>query len=57
MAPQTTVNSLEDPRFDVPLYTLAEAARILEVPPTTLSTWAKGYVRHFLIARLSPPSP
>ena len=32
-------------RFDVPLYTFAEAARIVDVPPTTLATWAKGYVR------------
>lgn len=32
-------------RFDVPLYTVAEAARIVDVPPTTLATWAKGYVR------------
>jgi uncharacterized protein (DUF433 family) len=29
----------------VPLYTVAEAARIVDVPPTTLATWAKGYVR------------
>lgn len=34
-------------RFDVPLYTVAEAARIVGVPATTLSTWAKGYVRRF----------
>jgi len=33
-------------RFDVPLYTIAEAARIVDVPATTLSTWAQGYVRH-----------
>lgn len=33
-------------RFDVPLYTVAEAARIVDVPPSTLATWAKGYVRH-----------
>lgn len=30
-------------RFDVPLYTLAEAARYLDVPPSTLTSWAKGY--------------
>ena len=47
MSPPTAVNSLDDPRFDVPLYTLAEAARILEVPSSTLSTWAKGYLRRF----------
>jgi uncharacterized protein (DUF433 family) len=33
-------------RFDEPLYTVAEAARFLGVPPSTFSTWAKGYVRH-----------
>jgi uncharacterized protein (DUF433 family) len=33
-------------RFELPLYTVAEAARIVDVPPTTLATWSKGYVRH-----------
>lgn len=38
----------EDPaRFDVPLYTLAEAARLLKVADSTFSTWAQGYVRRF----------
>ena len=32
-----------DIRFDVPLYTVAEAARGLGVPPTTLARWGKGY--------------
>jgi hypothetical protein len=32
-------------RFDVPLYTLTEAARYLDVPPSTLTAWAKGYRR------------
>jgi len=32
-------------RFEMPLYTVAEAARIVDVPPTTLATWAKGYLR------------
>jgi hypothetical protein len=32
-------------RFEVPLYTVAEATRIVDVPPTTLATWAKGDVR------------
>lgn len=32
-------------RFVVPLYTVAEAARIVDVPASTLSTWAQGYVR------------
>jgi uncharacterized protein (DUF433 family) len=34
-----------DIRFDFPMYTVAEAARALDVPPTTLTTWAFGYVR------------
>jgi uncharacterized protein (DUF433 family) len=29
----------------VALYTVVEAARVVDVPPTTLATWAKGYVR------------
>ncbi|MCY4103078.1 MAG: DUF433 domain-containing protein [bacterium] len=32
-------------RFDVPLYTVAEAALIVDVPYSTLASWAKGYVR------------
>lgn len=32
-------------RFDVPLYTLAEASRYLVVPRATLATWADGYER------------
>jgi uncharacterized protein (DUF433 family) len=35
----------EDLRFEVPLYTLAEAAKALSVPASTFATWAKGYVR------------
>ncbi len=35
----------EDIRFSVPLYTLAEAARFLDVPTSTFTTWARGYVR------------
>ncbi len=34
-----------DVRFDVPLYTIAEGARLLDVPATTFATWAKGYER------------
>ena len=34
-----------DLRFDVPLYTLAEASRYLIVPRSTLETWANGYER------------
>lgn len=32
-------------RFQLPLYTIAEAARIVDVPTSTLSTWAQGYSR------------
>jgi uncharacterized protein (DUF433 family) len=35
----------EDIRFSVPLYTLAEAGRFLDVPTSTFTTWARGYVR------------
>jgi uncharacterized protein (DUF433 family) len=38
-------NAPRDARFSEPLYTAAEAARFLGVRPSTLSTWAKGYVR------------
>ncbi len=34
-------------RFTVPLYTVADAARIVGVPPSTLSSWARGYLRKF----------
>src|SRR3990167_818712 len=33
-------------RFSEPIYTIAEAARFLGVPPPTMATWARGYVRH-----------
>ena len=33
-------------RFDVPLYTVAEAARYLDVPESTLRSWTHGYRRH-----------
>lgn len=29
--------------FDAPLYTVAEAARFLGVPPTSFGNWARGY--------------
>ena len=32
-------------RFDVALYTVADAARIVDVHPSTPATWAKGYQR------------
>ena len=34
-----------DIRFDEPLYTVAEAARMIAVPPSTLATWTRGYLR------------
>lgn len=34
-----------DTRFNEPLYTVAEAARVVGVPSLTLATWTKGYVR------------
>lgn len=39
------VETDKDLRFEVPLYTLAEAAHAVDVPPSTLATWAKGYIR------------
>jgi len=36
---------MTDVRFDVPLYTVGEAARILDVPTSTFRTWVRGYVR------------
>ncbi|MGH3616230.1 MAG: hypothetical protein ACRDRK_27280 [Pseudonocardia sp.] len=34
-----------DERFDVPLYSVTEAARHLDVPVSTFRTWVHGYVR------------
>jgi len=34
-----------DRRFTEPLYTVAEAARFVAVPRSTLGTWSKGYLR------------
>ena len=45
MSDDSTESVLADPRFEIPLYTMSEAARIIDVPPSTLTTWAKGYVR------------
>lgn len=42
----TAAPQLDELRFSVPLYTLAEAARYLQVPESTISTWAHGYERH-----------
>ncbi len=36
---------MDDLRFKEPLYTIAEAARTLDVPAATFQTWARGYVR------------
>ena len=33
-------------RFETPLYTVAEAARFLDVPVSTFTTWAHGYEAH-----------
>ena len=41
------VKSRERLRFEVPLYTVTDAARIVDVPVSTLSAWAQGYVRRF----------
>lgn len=37
----------DDPRFTRPLYTVAEAARLVGMSPATLMTWARGYRRTF----------
>ncbi len=39
------MKATRDRRFTEPVYTVAEAARFLGVPPSTLGTWSKGYVR------------
>ena len=38
---------VSDCRFDVPLYTVAGAARLVGMPTSTLTDWAKGYERAF----------
>ena len=35
----------QDQRFTRQLYTLAEAARLVGMSPSTLDTWAHGYER------------
>lgn len=40
------MSTLKDRRFDVPLYSITEAAQYLQVPRATLKTWVDGYVRH-----------
>ena len=44
---EPTLTGTADLRFSVPLYTFSEAAQIVDVPPSTLASWAKGYVRRF----------
>lgn len=39
------MKSVDDPRFNVPLYTGPEAASYLRVPRSTFETWVHGYVR------------
>ena len=35
-----------DIRFNEPLYTVNEAARVIGMPASTLGSWTKGYVRN-----------
>lgn len=37
----------DDPRFTKPLYSIAETARYVGMPSSTLASWAKGYTRRF----------
>lgn len=41
----TTTLTRHELRFTTPLYTIADAARYLVVPSSTLTTWADGYKR------------
>lgn len=41
------MKSIDDTRFELPLYTISEAARFLGVSPATFGTWAHGYLRRF----------
>lgn len=45
--PMSTLGERTDvlDRFDTPLYTVPEAARYLDVPASTLTTWTHGYRR------------
>jgi DNA-binding transcriptional MerR regulator len=47
LAPRPSKESIIDSRFTVPVFTVAEAARLVGMNPSTLSTWAKGYERRF----------
>ena len=44
--PDQEVIIVAEIRFETPLYSLAEAARILDVPTSTFTAWARGYTRH-----------
>jgi uncharacterized protein (DUF433 family) len=47
LAEEAALKTHDRVRFEMPLYTVAEAARIVAVPPSTVATWARGYVRRF----------
>ncbi len=61
------VAALDRHRFEIPLYTVGAAARIVDVHPSTLSTWTRTYrrggangrstVTDPIITRLSPERP
>lgn len=42
---EKTSSATDRDRFEVPLYSVSEAAYYLDVPTSTFSTWAHGYVR------------
>jgi len=52
-----TATDFDEIRFSTPLYTVAEAARALSVPPSTLATWAFGYERRSSTGRLTRSGP
>ena len=45
LTPRSPKEAIIDSRFTVPVFTVAEAARLVGMNPSTLSTWAKGYER------------
>lgn len=40
------LTATEDPRFTTPLYTIGQAASIVDVPTSTFANWVKGYRQH-----------
>lgn len=48
---------MTDDRFDVPLYTTVQAARLVGMSPSTLATWAHGYERRFTDGRQVTQGP